>query len=311
HSVIESRMVTILFLTAIVQWAYNGIWFLPTLFRYFKRAFTNHFGNGVSESSISGPIIFGTLSPKPEIISTIVYPPYLYYLLLAAIVTLSVGWIYTADIEYDTAWPVLIVGILASLLIFPTPVSIMSPNRIRLPWIPLFAVVIGVAVAVLLRSDSGHRYTQNASIIIVALLLTAAPLAVSDVTLLGPQKSQQAYSPGEYQQLSEASDFADMTPEQFSAFWQGRITAERFGTDVTSVKQINRTTIRIHKGLFLYRSAWSRYLVPANTEFGFIPLAFSKGALNQIQTTQSVVYDGGKVELIYAPTNTTIIHSEK
>lgn len=309
NQIINRRMAFIFFLTAIVQWAFNGIWFLPTLFEYISQFTVNQLGGGGSSSS--GPIVFGTLPAQSEIVSTVVYPPFLYSLLLAAFATFAVGWVYTTDIELNTAKVVFVAGILSSLLIFETPLPMISPNRIRLPWIPLFAVVIGMGILGLIRVDSRRYSTRIVSVVMVTLLLTAAPLAASDVTLMGPRISQSSYSAGEYQQLAEASTFADTSSENLSALWLGRITAEYFGTSAVPVKQINQSSIRIQEGLFLYQNYWEDYFARANSKDGIIPIAFGEESLDQMQATQSVVYDTGSVKLIYASSNTTLIKNSK
>jgi len=255
----------------------------------------------------SSPVIyaFGQRIPKTTVRSIVIYPPYVYLGLLLALFVLGLIFIHRNKEFYVKFASILVAGVVASVFLFETPLSLKALKRIRLAWTLPFAFIIGAAI-VHLRSSFDYRVAR---VILVTLfvLTSLGPMAAADD--LGsfsknPHK-QVDFGEKEYKQLEESARFYDYHGSRVTAFHRTH-TAFRHFVDfqISTVEspRINDSGIWVEEGLFIYRrnivSHKIKFVDESRNTAG--TMYISEVYLDRSIAVENKVFSAGEVEITWS-----------
>jgi len=189
--------------------------------------------------------------------------PYAVYLILLVLV-FSVGLVaFLRATERSVVQSALFwTGALGSVLIFETPISIQSLIRISMPWLFVFAFVVGVGLLQFRRRIGPSRRSHVLLAVVVLFAATGPITAADDYYDLDPRPGQQtSLSDEEAAELDALAGWMTDREVSASSLWLSRLSMRRHGVPDTRHTRIDDRTVMIPEGHFLYREAWSDHKV--------------------------------------------------
>jgi len=203
-------------------------------------------------------------------------------------------------------------AILASPIVFDTPISIQSLSRIRYPWMFLFALVIALGSYQACRRHAEQQSAKKVPLVLVLIVVlgATAPLVTADYYYgLDPRTTtQNDFSEEEYESLRSLAGFVrTYDPESVTTLQPTRTALGRFGVvERVGYTDIRRGELYIPAGLFVYRNQWNEHEVPfitttqeAGDELYSSRLEVSSSWLKQRVRTGNKVYDAGTVGMVW------------
>jgi hypothetical protein len=189
--------------------------------------------------------------------------PYGIYLVLLLLV-FSVGVVgFLRMTDRPTTYATLFwAGVVGSVLIFETPVSVKSLIRIRSPWLFVFAFVIGMGLLQLKRRTGTRRSAMAMMAVIVALAATAPVVTADDYYDLDPRPNvQTSFSDQEVEELRAVSGYSGGLARPPVAFTLTQQTMERHGVGDARTARLEGRQLVLPEGHFIYRSRWPGHKV--------------------------------------------------
>ncbi len=153
-------------------------------------------------------------------------------------------------------------GIIGSLLIFETPLSIKSLNRIRAPWLFVFAVILAIGF-LQFRDRIGPSRQGRLLLVIVVLVAAAGPLVTADNFYgLDPRPTtQSAFSDQEVAELEAVAEYTRGQEETTTTFWTTRLAMRRYGVEGLQRSQLDGERLVLPAGKFIYRAEETNHAV--------------------------------------------------
>ncbi|EMA47063.1 hypothetical protein C449_02642 [Halococcus saccharolyticus DSM 5350] len=229
-----------------------------------------------------------------------------------------------------TYWPVLplfSVGIVGSVMMFRTPLTVPGLNRLQLPLTVFFAVVIGVGLYRLSRSGDRNHTTLLAIVVLVAAVGTTAPLnygAGDDLYAInsGPNlyelyptpEPQKAYSNAEYRDLESTAGFLRRHDVTLYSFAVDSQAMDGFGVESESAG-VNESGIVTGEGVLLYRQQFVdhrlSYVVSSGDGIAIGSVLIDPHWFDQTLATQHKVYASDQTGLLWNPNGSVIAPAQQ
>ncbi|WP_188423211.1 hypothetical protein [Haloferax sulfurifontis] len=265
------------------------------------------FSDGGSAGSALTEVGSATLSSG--IVATTVYPPFVYFVVLVSILTLSGVVLLIKYRDFSDSLPYILTGIIISPFILPTPLSLKSIDRLRLVLILSLIFFIGCGLFGLIQlSRSKSRSLRIPGTLLIVCLIVAAPLASSTVTLMGPVQSQSQFSATEYSQIEATTEF--VADSNVHTDWLTGVTMNHFRQDDFDYSGINvsESNVSFASGSLVYRNSWSDYRVSyreSNTKL-FSRFVISQEYLDSLKLKSDKIYASGGVGVLQNRYNNSI-----
>lgn len=273
--------------------------------------------SGVLTSTFVGGVELQPLTPGLAAAS-LVSPEGVYYILLVAFFMLGAAVILADFEQYRIAAGAISVGILSAPLLFRTPLTIVGIQRSRLPLSFFFAFVLGISLFKFVRHGTESTGKKIAIGFVFVSLVTAAPIvsghdlytAHSGPALWEMQPTpepQKEFTVHEYRSLREAGHFIERYDAPVTTDWKSDNGLRRFDVDIREQPRyderarlrVTDDTIRLERGLLLYRERWpdhSIVIIPERLQQYKIIL--SDAYFDEMTARHDKIYDTGSVGMI-------------
>ena len=278
-------------------------------------------GTGLIAGGLSGgysqvsTYAFGRTSTEPVGIAVdwLISPYGIYMIVLLAVFCLGVI-AFLRSGPAGTAYRALVwAAILASPIMFDTPISVKSLIRIRYPWMFLFTLVIALGLYRACRRYAEQQPVKKVPVVLVLIVIigTAAPLVTADHYYgLDPRTTtQNDFSEQEYESLRSLAGFVrTYDSESVTTFRHTRTALKRFGVAERRMgyADVRRGELYVSAGVLIYRNQWGEHNVPfvttlqkAGDELYSSRLEVSSPWLEQRVRAGNKVYDAGTVGMVW------------
>ena len=258
-SVVRSRQFGLLFVAVLLNGAILWmIGFYDRLYEAFVLLFDGGLFGGYSQSVTVG---LGMTPPSASVsmaLDWLVSPYALYLILLVAVFSLGVVHVLRTTGNPAVYTAVVVTGLVGSLLVFETPISIKSLIRIGFPWQFAFAFVVGIGIQQL-QHRIGLSGMSRLLMVVLVLLAAVGPLVAADNYYgLDPRPTEQtSFSEQEYSELRATESFVADRDDPTTVFWDTRLVMNRFGNDDLQHGTVQQQEIFLPGGYFVYRSGFS------------------------------------------------------
>jgi hypothetical protein len=258
---------------------------------------------------------FGRAPPTGSVevaLDWLISPYGIYMIVLLAVFSLGVI-AFLRSGPTNTAHRALIwAAILASPIVFETPISVKSLARIRYPWMFLFTLVIALGLYTACRRYAEQQPVKKVPLVLMLIVIlgATAPLVTADHYYgLDPRTStQNDFSEQEYESFRSLAGFVrTYDSERVTALQHTELALRRFDIPGEEVgyPNVRRGDLYLPAGLFVYRTQWSEYEVPfitskeADDKLYSSRLYVSSSWLRQRVRTGNKVYDSGSVGMVW------------
>ena len=266
-SVIRSRQFGLLFVALLLNGAILWIiGFYDRLYDAFVLLFDGGMFGGYTQSVTVG---LGMTPPSTSValaLDWLVSPYALYLILLLAVFSLGVVHFLRTTGNPAVYSAVVVTGLVGSLLIFDTPISIKSLIRIGFPWQFAFAFVIGIGIQQL-RQRIGLSGMGRLLMVMLVLLAAVGPLVAADNYYeLDPRPTEQtSFSEQEYSELQATESFVSEQDDPATVFWDTRLVLNRYGNTDLQHGTVEEQEVFLPEGHFIYRSGFSDHEISFTT----------------------------------------------
>jgi len=251
----------------VAYWAYRdwAYWFFVQLIVAvvaLATQFQSFLPTAAAAADEATALTFGTTAPVETAQSILVYPPYIYLVVLLALFAIGFATLFERHRQFRRFASVLVAGVLGAVLLFETPLAFKGLQRIRLFWALPFAFVVGIGIDSLKQANRSKVVSAG----LVGLLVVAGatgPMAAADDhgSFSQHPEKQVAYDEREYQQMAASASFASEYGNEPTGLWIGAETLVMFGTPASESLTVDRSGIGADSGLFLYRTQWTDHKV--------------------------------------------------
>lgn len=309
---------------ALAYWGYRSE-FLAELVTSFIVIVTAQLFAGSGGKPISAFAVDTTI-PVPDVataLASLASPDGLYLVALLVVFVVGVVAVLAAPRQFRSAAALLVAGVVASVLVFRTPLAITDLGRLRLPMSFFFAVVVGVGLYALFDRGVVSVPRLTAVLLVLVVVGSGMPLAAGDdlygvnaganlYELYPTPEPQSHFEWDEYSRLGDATRFVAANEQggDVTTAWLGKEATSRHfgGVDTTPFTVTEAGTGEVglvaDRGLVLHRSAWTDHsvILSAGGLTGLSELSVSDRWVHRTEATENKVYSTGSgVSLLWQP----------
>lgn len=196
--------------------------------------------------------------------------------------------------------PVMVgLGILCAGLVLKLPFGIKGLGRFQHA-ISVFAAIgfsIGIFYLFHQRTNMAKRQT---ALILAILTVTSAVYVAPAIYLDDKEANAEHLPPGEAAQLEQIAEFGEYADKDMTTPWVTQEALNRYGESSTRPPEIDRTSIRIDGGLFVYRASWPDHKLPVRGDtLVFSQLFLSSNTLDSGIERNNRVYHSGETGILW------------
>lgn len=287
---LNNAAIAILGLVALTQWIFVTPSFVQGI--YFV-------GSGVLQpsgsqmSTVSSYLFGGSMEPLFKGLLLLLTPEMIYRVILTLL--LSLGGI--SFLKQTKLWdfsPAVIIGICGAVFILRTPIWLGFFNRVGLAFVFFFAILLGQGIKEIFQP----RRVTVARVGVLFLLLTSAPIAASNMTILSPDSSKTSFSEQELAELRTAGTYvttSNITPMTAVSY---RVVLENQGGSGKPIN-VNGSENIMSNEMLLYSEHWSRSRMRLDSGYSGLQTGyFTPQYISQLDDSQNRVYDSGTIRIV-------------